>query len=451
MQIQLTMETIGMKNEKFSENDASLICKNSFSSWILDYYFAKIDSNERNIIGFDDMFNIYKKLPVSSCSIMDLCKNKLQQIENDFMLNNYQKYLNQCKLNDIIDIFLQCQFESMDKTIVISIDSFKNEMDQLFFEYLLNKSSVKCEIDDLKTKLMITKSTKTFNQQINNNNDLKQTLCTYLSLLMNIHDEHVLLHCLRTKFDREMIVDLENLSKNEQVTMYEYLGEFLQRKENTSSEQTLDKYYVNLKEFVDLIDQLQMIIKKSHRSIFSQILRQLLDLIMKYLQKEDDKILTEILEDFSQCFQITSSFLNLTSPNQSAFSIRRCFRRSIIYLCAKQAIGQSKSFIDIPSTKINQQKSRKLQRCFDLPTIDEIDEKTDTNNQVQTIVKRQALRVLDVNSFDSDEREISSENSIQLTLVSDGDKENVPVITKKRRMNSTKIEPSHKKQKKIEN
>jgi hypothetical protein len=72
----------------------------------------------------------------------------------------------------------------------------------------------------------------------------------------------------------------------------------------------------------------------------------------------------------------------------------------------------------------------------------------------QSIVKRQPLRVIDVNSFNNEDRQIENEknhheNPIVFTLVSDGDKENLPVTIKKRSIASTTIEPPCKKQKKV--
>lgn len=68
------------------------------------------------------------------------------------------------------------------------------------------------------------------------------------------------------------------------------------------------------------------------------------------------------------------------------------------------------------------------------------------------IVKRQPLQQIDVNSFDSEERQVEyekvrSQNSTMISLISDGDKENLPMITKKRSIWSTKAEPPNKKHK----
>ncbi len=87
-------------------------------------------------------------------------------------------------------------------------------------------------------------------------------------------------------------------------------------------------------------------------------------------------------------------------------------------------------------------------RSLDLSIIHETSFESDSIIDHKTIVKRQPLREIDINSFNIEEREIEYENPIVFTLVSEGDKENLPVITKKRSMVSTKNEPPNKKHKK---
>ncbi|CAF5103492.1 unnamed protein product, partial [Rotaria sp. Silwood1] len=72
---------------------------------------------------------------------------------------NYNNYLNRYDLIDIIDIFYQLKLESSIETIILSINNIKNDIDRLFFEYLLELSSSSCCIYDVKTKL-ITIETK---------------------------------------------------------------------------------------------------------------------------------------------------------------------------------------------------------------------------------------------------------------------------------------------------
>ena len=65
------------------------------------------------------------------------------------------------------------------------------------------------------------------------------------------------------------------------------------------------------------------------------------------------------------------------------------------------------------------------------------------------IVERQPLREIDVNSFNNVEREAEYEKThFRRALISDDDKENLPVITNKRSIFSTKNEPPNKKHKK---
>jgi hypothetical protein len=107
--------------------------------------------------------------------------------------------------------------------------------------------------------------------------------------------------------------------------------------------------------------------------------------------------------------------------------------------------------------------SNENQRCLDLSTIHEtsfesdsiIEPPTTCENKIpsQSIVKRQPLREIDINTFNNEDRQIENEkiyhqNPIVFTLVSDGDKENLPVTMKKRSIISTNIEPPCKKQKK---
>jgi hypothetical protein len=106
---------------------------------------------------------------------------------------------------------------------------------------------------------------------------------------------------------------------------------------------------------------------------------------------------------------------------------------------------------------------RKSQRCLDLSTIDEqsfdFDEiTTDSNEKIssQSVSTRQPLGEIDINLLNNDDREPTeneihekNSNSISFSLVSDSDKENLPITIKKRSIASTNIEPPRKKQKKI--
>jgi hypothetical protein len=112
MQIQLVIENI----EEIEEKDSSVIClkaSSSISSWIIDYY---------------------------------LTENQIKIVEN------YKNYLNRCGLIDIIELFHQCQLDLVRKTIILTRNSIKNDIDRLFFEYLVELSS-SCGIYDVKTKL----------------------------------------------------------------------------------------------------------------------------------------------------------------------------------------------------------------------------------------------------------------------------------------------------------
>jgi hypothetical protein len=128
MQIKLVIE----------EKNSSVICLKeslSISSWIIDYYYKELFSNQiMNIIGYYDMFRIYQIIQpsLSLMEILNLCKNKLKKIKNNLIIEDYNNYLSRCGLVDIIDIFHQCQFDSVIKTIVLSIENIKNDIDRLF-------------------------------------------------------------------------------------------------------------------------------------------------------------------------------------------------------------------------------------------------------------------------------------------------------------------------------
>jgi hypothetical protein len=128
----------------------------SISSWIIDYYFTEILFKQidkyvqpKNIIGCYDMWMIYRTIQpeLSMIKFWNLCKNKLKKIPNDNLIEKYNNYLNRCGLIDIIDLFHQCQFDSILQTIIFSIKNIQNNMDQLFFEYLLELPSTSCEIE----------------------------------------------------------------------------------------------------------------------------------------------------------------------------------------------------------------------------------------------------------------------------------------------------------------
>ncbi len=112
----------------------------------------------------------------------------------------------------------------------------------------------------------------------------------------------------------------------------------------------------------------------------------------------------------------------------------------------------------IESVFVWETKTIKKYRSLDLSTIHETSFESDSiisdnKTQSQSMIKREPLREIDINSFNNEEREIENEkkcyqNSIGFPLVSDGDKENLPVIIKKRAMISTKNDPPSKKHKK---
>jgi hypothetical protein len=179
MQIKLLIENF----DDIEEKDFSVIylkSSSSISSWIIDYYFTEIFSKQiqimnksvqpKNIIGSYDMWMIYQGIQ-STLSVRDfwnLCKNKFKQIQNDFILENYNNYLNRCGLIDIIDLIHQCQFDLMIQTIIFSIKNIKNDMDRLVLEYLVQLPSTSCGIYDRKTKLTTIKTPEDLLKLIDN-------------------------------------------------------------------------------------------------------------------------------------------------------------------------------------------------------------------------------------------------------------------------------------------
>ncbi|UJR20699.1 hypothetical protein I4U23_023820 [Adineta vaga] len=395
MRIQLTINN-DTNVEEEDLIDVSLDSSSTISSWLIDHYFTKIyfhqikSSNKsiqpNNIIGLHDMFIIYQIIQSTSTStqFFELCKKKLYDIKDDLILENYKNYLNRCGLKDMIDLFQECKIKSSMKQMIINVNNINNEIDQLFFDYLLeiaeehNIYNEQTQIFTKDSKENIMKSfqdEKKHVEQTISKNYIKHTLCTYLSLLLDTRNEHALIHCLATParigIERRTIVELRRLtklSKNECLTIYQILLSFLRRKElllsrlsSSSSSQSdtinnddesfviLDKYYIGLKEFFDFIEQLQMTIEENEHLKVESIVtfRKLMTLISKQLRKDTsfnrcDAIFKEIIDEFVECFQTTLSFTDCASPIRSASSggtlAGRRFLRSVAYLCAKQTI-----------------------------------------------------------------------------------------------------------------
>jgi hypothetical protein len=97
-------------------------------------------------------------------------------------------------------------------------------------------------------------------------------------------------------------------------------------------------------------------------------------------------------------------------------------------------------------------KFRKSQRCLDLSTIDEqnFDEKISS----QSSSTRQPLGEIDINSLNHNDRQLLENetndkicNSLSFSLINEGDKENLPIVNKKRPMASSNLKPARKKSK----
>jgi hypothetical protein len=160
----------------------------TISSWLIDYYFTKIYSDQvkissksiqpNNIIGLHDMFIIYQIIQSTSSSteFFELCKKKFEDIKDDLLLENYNNYLNRCGLKDIIDLFHQCKLKSLIKIFFLNVNNVKNEIDRLVFDYLLQialEHSIHDEITQISTKETTENIIKLFN---NEKHQVEQTI-----------------------------------------------------------------------------------------------------------------------------------------------------------------------------------------------------------------------------------------------------------------------------------
>ena len=152
------------------ENEFSIISlrtSSSISSWLIDFYFTEYSEEQSsNIIGSYDMWMIYRwnQPSVSMMDFENLCRKKLKQVENDLILEEYNAYLNRCGLMDLIDLMHMCRSQLMTKTILLSMKNVKNQLDQLFFEYLLELSSTSYPVDPIETEVINTNSKVSCNE-----------------------------------------------------------------------------------------------------------------------------------------------------------------------------------------------------------------------------------------------------------------------------------------------
>ncbi|CAF0812379.1 unnamed protein product [Rotaria sordida] len=139
-----------------------------------------------------------------------------------------------------------------------------------------------------------------------------------------------------------------------------------------------------------------------------------------------------------------------------------------VFVWQKTIKNKDNNQIEEDSSNKNRYRRRKSQRCLDLSIIQEksfdsdsiINHSLDSNDKIssQSISSsstRQPLGEIDINSFHNEERQqIENDNSntnqhsILFSLVSDNDKENLPITIVKRTIITTNIEPPRKKQKK---
>ena len=121
------------------------------------------------------MFIIYQITQSSSLTeFFKLCKRKFNEMKNDFVLENYNNYLNRCGLNDIIDLFHQSKLKTLIKIIILNINNIKNEIDQLIFNYLL-EIALERFIYDENTQLSIAETNQNILKLFDNVNKHAET------------------------------------------------------------------------------------------------------------------------------------------------------------------------------------------------------------------------------------------------------------------------------------
>lgn len=141
--------------EDFAANESTLVCSRSLSVSLVDYFFTSTDAPLSQVIGFHDMYVIYKRIHSamsSSINFSDFCAGKVKQSKRNSMLESYEKYLAQHRLVDIIDLFHYCHTKSTVKTIILSMKSISGQTDRLLAQYLLESPVLSWSVHDLTTE-----------------------------------------------------------------------------------------------------------------------------------------------------------------------------------------------------------------------------------------------------------------------------------------------------------
>jgi len=209
---------------------------------------------------------------------------------------------------------------------------------------------------------------------------------------LNVCNDYALIHCL--EHESRTTIPFDSLSRNENLSIYQALLE-------TNSE--------SIKEFVDFIEQLRNCIQQTTKDNFPKTFRRLIESICQRTNfTMPPNFIDEFCQDFLDCI--------LSRSDQD-------FLRLLVYFHAKQT----------HDTIVQRSKTIRKCRSLDLSIIHETSFESDSISPVQIKRKRQALREIHVNTFDSiaHQSEIV-ETSFHLQLISDEDKENMPMLTRKR-------------------
>ena len=181
----------------------------TLSSWLIDHYFTQIYCNQvkttnkylppNSIIGLHDMFIVCQivQSSVTSKEFLDLCKKKVRRDVQHATMQNYNKYLQRCGLNDLIDLFHQCQVESSMNSLTLQSSQVQTDFDRLVFEYLLEQST-QCGIGDQRTQPTTSETKQVVQKLIDNDTTHAEQTISKVSVSLRHSAGHETDHSLRS-------------------------------------------------------------------------------------------------------------------------------------------------------------------------------------------------------------------------------------------------------------